>query len=114
MWLGFTAAGCAVAFGWRGDWAGMAVALAVVAVPVILGARREFAAAAAVLREVREPEPCVPRPREPDHPPWLTAPMPVIGHEAECPAMSSMMPDDAGRAARCRCGAVVPIDCPAY
>jgi hypothetical protein len=106
MWRGFIAAGAAGALGWRGDWIAAAAAFAAVLVLVIAWARREFTAAAAFLREVRQPEPppAVPRPRGYDHPPWTTVTeMPAFRHEASCPAMASMMPDDS--AGRCRCGA---------
>jgi hypothetical protein len=108
MWLGFIAAGAVAAFGWRGDWIAAGTAAVIVLVLVILWARREFTAAAAFLREVQQPEPppVVPRPRGFDHPPWKTMEMPAIGHEADCPAMASMMPD--GSAGRCRCGVRLP------
>lgn len=100
-WLAFAVFGSAVAFAWRGDWAQALLAAAVVLAPAAGSVSRELTATAAMLREVPppEPEPALCPEREPEHPPWLTAPMPAIGHAESCPAMASMMADGL-----CRCG----------
>ena len=86
-WLGFCAAGVALASGYRGDWVLAGVAAVVALVPAVLWLRCEWTAAAAVLRVPLDPEPPPPAPRlklMPCHPPWETAPVPVIPSVAGC------------------------------
>ena len=66
--------------------AGGGVLLVTVVIPVIAELCATWPEAAALLREIQQPEPPpVPRPGEPgpDHPPWLTAPMPAVTAEPE-------------------------------
>jgi hypothetical protein len=109
-WLAFIAFGSAVALGYRGNWAWAVVALAAVLVPVAGRLRASWmdarAEAVALHRGPPQSEPQkpalvpVPRPRERyDHPPWVTAEMPAMGHAASCPWWASMTPD----AGHCRC-----------
>ena len=85
-WFGLIAASCGIAFAYRGDLAASAVAEAIALVPPVLWARGwwlqgKMAAKAAMIREEPEPEP-VPVlrvVRAPfSHPPWETAPVPVV------------------------------------
>ena len=87
-WIGFVAAGCAVVLAYRGHWALAGVAAVFVVVPAGLWFRDEMAAMKALYREgMQEPGPAprggpelVPAPRavREQHPPWETAPMPVV------------------------------------
>ena len=87
-WIGFVAAGVAVVLGYRGHWALAGVAAVFVVVPAGLWFRDEMAAMKALYREgMQEPGPApsggpelvpAPRVRREEHPPWETAPMPVV------------------------------------
>ena len=83
--------GCAVAFGYRGEWTSAALAVTGVILAVSFWAYGEMAATrATMMRAAPEPAPrpvtrpvTPPRPVRPCRPPWLTAPMPAVPAEPE-------------------------------
>jgi len=84
-WWSFCGLGSAGVYAYRGDWTWAVVAAAGALLPLFVRVCGELRAQRAVMvREAAEPCPA-PRPRlgDRDHPPWSTAPMPVIPAVAE-------------------------------